>query len=301
MTSGACIEKYVRAGRVVGKLLDKVERFVEDGMLVIEVCEKLEEEMIRLGVKPAFPCNISQGYVAAHYTPTYDDKTRIDGRNVVKIDIGAHVDGYIADAAISVAWSPDNERLLRVAKEALDLALRSIKPGADLSEVGRVVEPYVRRLGFKPIDNLAGHQMERYNLHSGVSIPNVMHGTVRGVFKTGSAYAIEPFIVPPNGAGHVVEGPASNIFRLVSRRVFKDKSLTDLVNYLWEEYRTLPFASRWVVKELGVKALDALEELKKKKVVVEYPTLIERNKAQVAQFEHTVLITGEGVVVTTKA
>ena len=294
------LDKYVKAGRIVARVLSKVEKMVEDGMLVLELCEEIEEEIWKLGGKPAFPCNVSQGYVAAHYTPAHDDKTRINGSNVVKIDVGAHVDGYIADAAISITWDPSNEKLLDVAKGALDVALSSIKPGGELASVGRIVEQYVKQFGFKPIDNLAGHQLDRYNLHSGVSIPNVALSGVKGVFKLGGAYAIEPFIVPVNGAGHVVEGSSSNIFRLVSRRVFKDEFLTRVVNYVWENYRTLPFASRWLTREFGPKALGALEELKKKRVVFEYPMLIERNRVQVAQFEHTVVITRDGVVVTTR-
>lgn len=72
------------------------------------IANRIEEEIRREGCEPAFPVNIGIDDIAAHYTPTLDERTRIKGNNLVKIDIGLHKDGYIADFALSFT---ENEEL----------------------------------------------------------------------------------------------------------------------------------------------------------------------------------------------
>ncbi len=293
------LEKYIRAGKIAAKALERAYEIVEDGRLALEVCEELEEIIWREAA-PAFPCNISQGEVAAHYTPAPGDPTRIDGRRIVKVDLGANVDGYLSDAAISIAWGSENERLVEAAREALEIGISQVAPGAPIRRFGRAVEEYARRMGLKVIVNLAGHRLGRYELHTGISVPSV-DAEVPGSFEPGGAYALEPFLVPREGAGRVVDSSPSNIFRLASRRMPKDHRLAELASHIWERYRGLPFASRWIAKEMGDGALEALRELRSMGIVQEYRMLVEANRAQVAQFEHTVLVTEREVLVTTRA
>ena len=286
------------AGRILSRVLSFARNTVVDGMKILDLCEAIEERIKDLGGLPAFPCNLSQGHLAAHYTPSPNDDGSIDGRSVVKIDVGVHVDGYIADAAISVTWSQALEPLVEAAQEVLMLGISSIRDGLRVSEFGHVVEGYAKAHGFKPVSNLAGHQLGRYVLHSGLSVPNVTAASP-GTFKAGGVYALEPFLVPGHAAGRVVDGPPSNIFRLRSRRFLKDPMSRRVAEWIWDNFRSLPFASRWVYGEFGDRGMDVLKALKSRGVVSEYPMLLEVSGAQVAQFEHTVLVEKDKVVITT--
>ncbi|MFP3282987.1 MAG: type II methionyl aminopeptidase [Nitrososphaeria archaeon] len=297
MSNDPELEKYLAAGRIAARALERALEIVEDGRSVLEVCDELEGIIMR-DAKPAFPCNISQGSAAAHYTPSPGDRTVIDGRSIIKVDLGAHVDGYIADTAISIAWGGENERLVEAAKDALDAGISQIRPGSPLKRFGRTVEEYASALGLRPIVNLAGHRLGNYELHTGVSVPNV-NAEVPGEFEPRNAYALEPFLVPGNASGRVVDAGASNIFRLTSRRIPKDPQLARVASLIWERYRGLPFASRWIVGELGERALDALKSLRSMGIVYEYNTLVEASGAQVAQFEHTIFVRDRDLVVTT--
>ncbi|MGB9733539.1 MAG: type II methionyl aminopeptidase [Conexivisphaera sp.] len=292
------LEKYLAAGRLAARALERAYDVVEDGRSALEVCEELEE-IIWSEAMPAFPCNLSQGPIAAHYTPAPGDTLRIDGKNIVKVDLGACVDGYLSDSAVSIAWGGENERLAEAAREALHMGISQITPGSPLSRFGRTIEEYARALGLRPIVNLAGHRLGPYELHTGVSVPNV-DADVPGRFEPHSAYALEPFLVPREGAGRVVDSTPSNIFRLTSRKIPKDPQLARVASHIWERYRGLPFASRWVVRELGEGALEALRTLRSMGIVYEYRTLVEAKGVQVAQFEHTVFIGESEVIVTTR-
>ncbi|MGC9116221.1 MAG: type II methionyl aminopeptidase [Conexivisphaera sp.] len=292
------VEKYVAAGRLAARALERARDVVEDGRSALEVCEELEE-ILWSEAAPAFPCNLSQGPVAAHYTPAPGDRTRIDGRSIVKVDLGAHVDGYISDTAISLAWTGANERLVEAARAALEVGISRIAPGQPLRRFGAAVEEYASALGLKPVSNLAGHVLGRFELHAGLSVPN-LDADVPGRFEPWRAYALEPFLVPREGAGRVVDSAPGNIYRLVSRRVPKDRDLARVALHVWERYRGLPFASRWIARDLGEGALEHLRRLVSMGIVYEYRTLVEAGGAQVAQFEHTVLVRDSDVVVTTR-
>ena len=98
-------------------------------MPIIDVCEKVEGMTRQKGGKPAFPCNVSINEVAAHYTsPPGDDKI-IPDKAVVKVDIGVHVDGYIADTATTICFDPEYDDMVDTAEQALARAVEILRPG----------------------------------------------------------------------------------------------------------------------------------------------------------------------------
>ncbi len=280
-------EKYMRAGEAVRRALGKALDMVEEGASLYRVAEELEEVIAKCGASPAFPANISVNSVAAHYSPGVGDENAVPRGAVVKVDVGAHVDGYIADAALTIALDPRREPLVEAAKRALRAALAAMRPGAELSEVGSAVESSARSAGFKPIRNLSGHLMERYTLHAGKHVPNV-HSEPCGRALAGEVYAVEPFVT--DGAGYVVEAEGGTIYRLVSTKSVGDSALNKLIKDLWSKYRGLPFSERWVYREGGGEALSSLKELAKLRKVYVYPPLVEASGGFVAQFEDTLLM-----------
>jgi methionyl aminopeptidase len=110
---------------------------------------------------------------------------------------------------------------------------------------------------------------------------------------------MEPFAVPKTADGLVMDGAPSNIYRLVKKRNVKGKTKT-MMKYIQSEYKSLPFASRWVHRKFkGSDGIAAFNELLKSKTIMSYPQLIEKTRAKVAQAEHSVIVTEDGCEVTT--
>ena len=290
-------EAYIKAGTVASEALARGLGYIGEGVPVLEICEKVEEDIRRLGGEPAFPCNVSQNEEAAHYTAAPDDRKLIMDGSIVKLDIGVHVEGFIADTAATVGFSPRWERIMEAARKTLDGALKAIRAGLEFSTFGRIVEERALTLGFRTIENLAGHKLGRYLVHAGESVPN-RGGMVPGSFKAGTAYAIEPFLVDRDAKGYVINRGHSNIYRLSTPKMVKDRALRNLIMEIWSRYRSLPFASRWIYNEFGEDGLSRLKRLEELGVVHGYPVLVEAGGAPVAQFEHTVFIDRDGAVIT---
>ncbi|MEM3853115.1 MAG: type II methionyl aminopeptidase, partial [Conexivisphaerales archaeon] len=285
------LESYIKAGSIAANALKRAEEIVYEGRKVLDICDDLEEYIVKQGGFPAFPINISQNEEAAHYTAKPEDDKKIIKGAIVKIDLGVHINGYIADTAITINFSPSYEGMKVANNETLLQSIQEIHSGMSFEEFGALVQRLAKGYGFKPIENLMGHGVDHYNLHANVSIPMVQT-RARGSFIEGNAYAIEPFFVDSNASGYVIDGMHSNIYRLPSARAIKEKTHTEILKYLWENYVTLPFALRWVYRQFGRSATNAINELEKKGIIEGYATLVESSGSSVSQFEHTIVIKG---------
>ena len=294
-------EDYIRAGKIASEVREIVR--VKDwiGKSVFEICEEVEDEIIKRGAKCAFPVNASINEIAAHYTAEPNDPITIKDTDLVKIDLGAQINGFIADTAVTVCYDAQYDGLVQAAEEALDKAMSMIKIGVKASDVGRAIETTIKQMGFKPIANLSGHSLGQYTIHAGKTIPNVW--SIGGFSLSGdSAYACEPFVTTSEGGGFVRNGQIKNIFALNSRKKTKNEEADKMLDFIWENFNMLPFALRWLTKKWEEKeARNLLEHLIKKKAVQAYPVLIEIHEQRVAQAEHTFIPNENGVTVTTIA
>lgn len=289
------VEEILKAGRIVKEVREKVSEFVREGVKVLEVCERVEEEIRRLGGEPAFPCNVGIDSVGAHYTSPPEDRSLLSAGSLVKVDLGAQVNGFVADSAITVSLGSDYEEMIKAAEEALERAIRAVSVGGKISEVGVVVEKAIKSHGYKPISNLTGHKISKYTIHAGVSVPNVATKN-GGRFEPWSVYAIEPFVTLPDASGEVVNGPPGNILHIIKLKGPKDQVARRYFDNLWRSYRTLPFARRWVSLSEGYSLTEALVA---GRFLYEYPVLVERSGRTIAQAEHTLLTTDKEVIVIT--
>ena len=264
-----------------------------------EICEYVENEIKKRGAKCAFPVNTSINEVAAHYTAEPNDQIEITDDDLVKIDLGAQIDGYIADTAVTVCYNPEFDSLVHGAESALNNAMSMMKVGVKSSDVGRTIEKTIKDLGLLPIANLSGHSLEQYTIHAGKSVPNIWSiGSF--TFKEEQAFACEPFVTTGNGLGFVHEGKVANIFALVSRKKTKDKESDEMLDHIWNNFNLLPFALRWLLDKWEEKeARRILKVLIKKKAVHAYPVLVEGNGQRVAQAEHTFIPNENGATITT--
>ncbi|MEM3641321.1 MAG: type II methionyl aminopeptidase [Candidatus Bathyarchaeia archaeon] len=292
-------KKIQLSGRILRETREELKSFVREDMPIIEVCEKAEKLIREKGGKPAFPCNVSINEIAAHYTSPPNDKKTIPENSLVKVDIGAHVDGYVADTAVTICFNQEYRALVNAAEQALKTAIDAIRPGMLTSKLGALIERTIKSRGFKPISNLTGHKVGRYLVHAGTSLPNVAHVSLSKL-KLGETYAIEPFVTFPNAAGKVENSEEVNIFRFLKHKSLKNPHAKKLLGYIEENFKTLPFAERWlqsVVPKEHFRA--AFKELLSSKVIMGYPVFIEVSRKPVAQAEHTVLIVEDGCLILT--
>ena len=287
------------SGRILRETREEIKEFVRENMPIIEICERAENLIRKKGGKPAFPCNVSINEIAAHYTSPPDDTKRVPEKAIVKVDIGAHVDGYVTDTAVTVCFDPEYDSLVETAERALEKAVESICAGMSTSKLGTIIESTIKSRGFKPISNLTGHSVGRYLVHAGTSLPNVSQ-IFSSKIKVGVAYAIEPFVTVSNAVGKVEDEAESTIFRFVKSRPQKNPYAKTLSKYIEENFRTLPFAERWLQGVVPAEHYkEAFRQILKSKAIMDYPIFVEASRKPVAQAEHTVLIVEDGRVVLT--
>ena len=292
-------DDYIQAGKIAGEVRENVRRTDWIGKTVFEICEHVENEIKKRGAKCAFPVNTSINEVAAHYTAEPNDPITIKNDDLVKIDLGAQINGYIADTAVTVCYNAEFDSLVQAAELSLSNAMSMIKVGVKSSDVGRTIEKTIKHMGFLPIANLSGHSLDQYTIHAGKSVPNIWSiGSF--TFNENQAFACEPFVTTGEGLGFVHEGKVKNIFALSSRKKTKDKDADKMLDYIWQNFNLLPFALRWLTNEWEEKeARRLLEILVKKKAVHAYPILVEGNGQRVTQAEHTFIPNETGVTITT--
>lgn len=291
------LEKYRKSGEIAAEARDLGKDMIQEDVQLLEVVNKVEELIVKRGARVAFPVNIAIDDVAAHFTPKHDDDKLIFQRgNVVKLDVGAHIDGYIADTAVTVEVSTRNwQDLIEASQNALQVAIEMIRPGVDLGDVGKTVEQTITRYGFKPISNLTGHSLEKYKLHGGVSIPNVDEHSTENV-RAGHVLAIEPFAT--DGAGTVKGYKVSNIYRFVKERPVANKDAKLLMEKIMQYRKSLPFSERWCTRYIP-NPNKALYKLIQTRVIAMYPILKDKDSGVVSQAEHSVIVTKNGCEVIT--
>ncbi len=288
------LKHYIKAGKIASGALQAGKKVCAPGVPYFDVVKAVEEHIRKKGAFPAFPVNVSVNNVGAHYTPYPGDGKIFKPTDVVKIDVGCHVDGYIADTALTVEVETDmHKQMISAAENALKAAIELVRPDVKVRDIGAVIEKTINDHGFKPISNLTGHRLERYVLHSGLSIPNVRSG--RRKLEEGMVVAIEPFAT--NGAGRVENGQNGEIYILRRRRRL-NKDDDDFYQWLNKHFNTLPFASYWC-HPYSDDYIKKLMQLERRGAVMSYPLLIEENNGIVTQREHTVLVTKKGAKILT--
>lgn len=303
------IESYIQAGKIVSDIRSEASKMITDGALVLDVVNYVESEILKTGAEIAFPCNVSINEIAAHYTSPAGDKTQFKAGDMVKLDLGAMVDGYIADSAVTVIASGNidenytqdeinlHEEIVEASAAGLEAAIATARAGIEISKIGAAVHEAISEYKLNPIFNLMGHSLEQNNLHAGISIPNYDNND-NYVLEEGQAVAIEPFAT--NGEGTVNDAPGQYIYSYMANKPFRLKSTQRVLKYIQNKHPYVPFSGRWISDEFGErKSSIALKQLSQAMAIYPYAPLREKKNCFVSQKEHTVIIEKEGCTVTT--
>ena len=186
--------------------------------------------------------------------------------------------------------------MVNASREALNNALKIIKPGVALHEIGKTIHDTITSYGFAPVKNLSGHGLGHYQIHTKPSVPNYNNGN-ETILKEGDVIAIEPFA--STGAGIVQESSPATIYTMVKDVSVRDPITRKILQEI-KDYNGLPFAKRWLEKKFGTNKTNfAIRTLIRTGCLHEHPPLIDENRGMVSQAEHSVIV-GEKPIVFTK-
>ncbi len=288
------LSKLRIAGRVAGEAREIGLNMVKPGVKLYDVAEEVEGYIREHGCGLAFPCNVSINEIAAHYTPCVNDKKVFELGDVVKVDCGAELDGWVGDTAgTAEAGTGRHTKLIQASKRARDAVAEFVGDGCPLNEIGMVIEANIRQDGFSPIRNLCGHEIMQYDLHAGLSVPNYASGEMTQVEK-GMILAIEPFAT--NGRGEVVNGRPGNIVRILREREIEEPKIKEFFDYVKEEFKSFPFCARSCDFPEAEKYVNFLI---RRGILSSYSQLVEIKKGIVSQHEYTFYVSGDRAEVTT--
>jgi len=290
------IEKYEKAGKICQEAKELARIQLKPGMKVLDLAENIEKLIKDKSGEPAFPVNISLNDIAAHYTPDIGDTLTLKDGDLIKVDVGVQVDGYIGDTAFSVRLGEKSDTLITAAEDALESFIKEIRPGKTIGEMSALVEEVVLSHGVNPVRNLAGHSLEQYKQHGGLSIPNGRISSKEEI-KEGQVLGMEVFTT--NGEGLVKESSPTLIYMFLQPKPVRLNESRKIIQLVMEKFQTLPFAKRWL-KTVGSTAMLqlALKELVNNQVLREYPPLRERSNGLTAQAEETIIVLDKPIITT---
>ncbi|MHA1881518.1 MAG: type II methionyl aminopeptidase [Candidatus Thorarchaeota archaeon] len=289
---------HIKAGKIAARVMRELKEEIKPGAKVLDLCTKAEKKIIEYGGRPAFPCTVSIDNIVAHYTSPPGDKTVIPDSGLVKLDLGANVDGYLSDVAETIDLDGTLEGFVAATDDALEEAIQLLQPGMSLGDIGKKIENVIKAYGLKPIKNLTGHDMKRYRLHAGKRIPNVKERGIGNV-ELGDCFAIEPYAT--NGEGTVIESDMFYIFSNTAREEILKGATEKLRLHLREKYESLPFTIRWIgTTTKNIDVVKETRELLKVKAIRGHPVQISKKGRPVSQSEHTVFVSDDGPIVLTK-
>ncbi|MDD3083894.1 MAG: type II methionyl aminopeptidase [Candidatus ainarchaeum sp.] len=290
------INNYKKAGEVWKNVIKFARKKVVEEISLLELAEKIETKIIEeAGL--AFPTNLSLNEEAAHFTPNgkKEDDRILKKEDLLKIDLGVQVEGYICDGAITINLNNEHAKQIEANELALENAITKAGFGKKIDDISKEIETTLKEKGFNPIYNLGGHGLAKNDIHSFPSIPNHASGTT-AVLEEG-AIAIEPFAT--TGKGIVSESPQVEIFSLKEgknvRNIYGRKILEKA-----KKCSGLPFSERWLRKETKLNEFQfiiGLRELMKASVFETFPGLKEVKGAMVTQSEKSLLILEEKTIV----
>ena len=294
------LDKLRKSGRISATVREHCKTLIQPGAKLEEIAVTAETMIRDMGGEPAFPAQLSRNNIAAHYCSPPGDTTEVQPNDIIKLDLGTHVDGYVTDNATTVDLQngPDSA-LVAASRMALESAIQVMGPGASIFDIGTQIEETIKTFGFTPVYNLTGHGVARFTIHCEPSIPNYPEKG-SGYLKANQTIACEPFVC--DGRGYIDAKGKAEVFML--RRPVKPKDkLPESIAEAMTKTQRLPFARRHLLQSLGSMPAveDALKLLQKKKLIHDYPPLVENKGVRVAQTEHTIFIHEDHAEVLTRA
>ena len=294
-------ELFRRSGRIASQARELGMGLIAPGVALRKVLDEVEDFIRDSGAGPAFPAQTSRNHIAAHYCPSPNDATVYQEGDVVKIDIGVEIDGWVSDNAATkyLGDDPRLQRLVDASRAALNAAIAKITPGVKVTVLSTEIEKVIEEHGFRPVYNLTGHGVNQWTVHCAPQIPATPDRHNKAVLRPGMVVAIEPFAT--DGRGNVGDHGRAEIFMIIR----PPKKMKGIDPEVWEviaNMNGLPFARCTFPPRLrGEKLESSLQRMLRMGAMMVFPPLVDPNPSvMISQAEHTVMILEDGIEVITK-
>jgi methionyl aminopeptidase len=269
-------QKYIEAGDIHSDAISEAENLLKPGLSHLNL----------VNADLAFPIGISVNHEAAHRTPAEGGERNFTNKDVVCIDIGVHVDGFVVDGAVTVDISGEYKELINSVDKSLAKALSVVEEGTTVREIGHVIGKNISSKGFCPINNLHGHRMSQYEIHEKPRIPNTKRQGSSAILTEGDVVAIEPFASINN---NMVATDKSNtqIYSLNRTKEVQTERERKVKRIIEQDYSQFPFALRWLPDDVHDSTIQGLVN---KNILASHPPLRVPGTDVVAQAEHTIIV-----------
>jgi len=311
------VTKYMMAAEITNKVLKEMVEACKPEASVRDLCilgdKRLAEETAKAFKKDkkllkgiAFPTCISVNNCICHYSPLASEPdTTLAGGDLVKLDMGAHIDGFIAVVAhtLAVGASVDNPvtgrqaDALMAAHLASEAALRLVKPGNQTYEVTEVVGKIGESFECKPVENMLSHQLEQFKIDGEKTIiQNPSEAQKKDFekyeFALHEVYAVDVLISTGDGQGKEKKGKTSVYKKTDDTYMLKMKTSREFYSKVQKLYGNMPFNIRSMEDEK--KARMGVVECDTHNLIEPYYVLYDKDGSHVAQFKFTVLLMPNG-------
>lgn len=299
-------QDFRKGAEVHRRVRQMAQRHIKPGMRMLDIADLIENSVrsytgndhtLKQGI--GFPTGLSVNHVAAHYTPNSTDKMVLKQEDVMKVDIGVHVNGHIVDSAFTLTFDEKYNSLLTAVREATNTGVKEAGIDVRLNDIGaaiqEVMESYEMEIDgktypIKCIRNLNGHNIGDYQIHSGKTVPIVANGDMTKM-EEGETFAIETF--GTTGRGYVITQGECSHYALhdgIDGIPLPSPKAKQLVKAIQDNFGTLPWCRRYLERAGQEKYLLPLTQLVRAGVVESYPPLVDVPGSYTAQYEHTILL-----------
>ncbi|KAL4866093.1 hypothetical protein BDV12DRAFT_139703 [Aspergillus spectabilis] len=309
----AFLDDYRKAAEVHRQVRKWTQERVKPGQGLTEIAVDIEDGVRALlgnaGLDPGdslkagmgFPTGLSLNNCVAHYTPNPGQKEVIlQSKDVMKVDFGVHINGWIIDSAFTMSFDPVYDNLLAAVKDATNTGLKTAGIDVRISDVSAAIQEAMesyeveiegKTFPVKPVRNITGHDIKQYRIHGGKSIPFIKNSD-QTKMEEGEIFAIETF--GSTGRGYLYDdigvygyGKSYDAPSHVSLPLASARSLWKTIN---QNFGTIVFCRRYLDR-LGLdRYLAGMNSLVQHGVVDVYAPLVDTKGSYSAQFEHTVLL-----------
>jgi len=310
------VTKYKMSAEIVNKVLKEIMAECKPGCSVRDLCilgdKKLTEETSKSYKKDkkitkgiAFPTCISVNNVICHYTPLLSEPdTLLADGDLVKIDLGAHIDGFIAVAAHTFVLGASAETpvtgrkadVIMAAHLASEAALRLVKPGMENTEVTETVTKIGEAFECKPVEGMVSHNLEQNIIDGEKTINNCLEGQAKDrevhEFKQHEVYAVDVLLSTGDGKNQEKDAKTTVFKKTGLTYMLKMKTSREFFSQVGKSYGPMPFNLRNCEEEK--KARMGVVECVKHQVLQPFHVLYEKEGTFVAQFKFTVLLMPNG-------
>ncbi|KAK3356450.1 peptidase M24, structural domain-containing protein [Lasiosphaeria hispida] len=292
------VRKWARQNIKPGQTLSEIADNIETSVRALVGHDGLVEGDAKVAGM-GFPTGLNLNHIAAHFSPNAGNKTALGQDDVLKVDIGVHVNGRIVDSAFTMAFEHKYDNLLAAVKDATNTGVQEAGIDVRLGEIGAAIQETMesyeveiagKTYPVKAIRNLMGHTIDRYRIHGSKQVP-IVRTNDNTKMEEGEVFAIETF--GSTGLGYVVD--QGEVSHYAKRRdapnlVLHLSSAKLLLNVINKNFGTLPFCRRYLDRLGQDKYLFGLTHLVNKGIVEDIPPLVDMKGSYTAQFEHTILL-----------